>query len=403
VSAVWNTKQFPPPKSPYNGGSYKEITGLVLMSTTVNDDRTPVPTGTALATAGSAAAADRSFIDYQTRHLLPLVRGITRAGVAAYIAAIAIGLAADVIAMTLLWRVIAVAIALSLVMLALERDSAQRGWVLLGFAFLCFYEIGIGVFASVNSLGVAWVLPAFAMMPVVTSPVWMSNRHFALASVVTVVTPFVSFTVLRASKIDQYELLTYMFTATITSAVIHVFFSRLQHSHFHLERKLREQAHTDDLTGIFVRQRFHELADLAVRRAQHRAEPVSALFIDVDRFKSINDEYGHSVGDAALVLVATALQDRLRPVDVFGRLGGDEFAVVLPNCRAHTAMQVAQRLRAAVAGLDSPAGQLTISVGVAEMRESANGLIGLLDDADVALLSAKAGGRNRVELFRALD
>ncbi|MEJ0004253.1 MAG: GGDEF domain-containing protein [Pararobbsia sp.] len=59
----------------------------------------------------------------------------------------------------------------------------------------------------------------------------------------------------------------------------------------------------------------------------HRAEPVSALFIDVDRFKSINDVHGHSVGDAALVLVATALQDRLRPVDVFGRLGGDEFAV----------------------------------------------------------------------------
>ncbi|CAM2156410.1 diguanylate cyclase [Pararobbsia alpina] len=374
------------------------------MSTTVNDDRAPVQAGAALAAASSsAAAADRSFVDYQTRHLLPLVRGITRAGVAAYIAAIAIGLAADVITMSLLWRVIAVAIALGLVMLALERDSAQRGWVLLGFAFLCFYEIGIGVFASVNSLGVAWVLPAFAMMPVVTSPAWMSHRHFALASIVTVVTPFVTFALLHASKIDQYELLTYMFTATITATVIHVFFSRLQHSHFHLERKLREQAHTDDLTGIFVRQRFHELADLAVRRAQHRDEPVSALFIDVDRFKSINDEYGHSVGDAALVLVATALQDRLRPVDVFGRLGGDEFAVVLPNCRAHTAMQVAQRLRAAVAGLDSPAGQLTISVGVAEMRDSANGLIGLLDDADVGLLSAKAGGRNRVELFRVAE
>jgi diguanylate cyclase (GGDEF)-like protein len=272
--------------------------------------------------------------------------------------------------------------------------------VWLGFLFLVAYEIGIGVFASVNTLGVAWVLPAFAMMPIVTSPAWMSHRHFICASIVTVVTPFVTFALLRASKIDQYELLTYMFTATITSAVIHVFFCRLQDAHFHLERSLREQAHTDDLTGIFVRQRFHELADLAVRRAQHREEPVSALFIDVDRFKSINDEYGHSVGDAALVLVATALQDRLRPVDVFGRLGGDEFAVVLPNCRAHTAMQVAQRLRAAVAGLDSPAGQLTISVGVAEMREAANGLIGLLDDADVALLGAKSGGRNRVELFR---
>ncbi|HTJ93284.1 MAG TPA: GGDEF domain-containing protein [Pararobbsia sp.] len=376
------------------------------MSTTVNDDRAPVQSGAALAVAGSAAAAaaaDRSFVDYQTRHLLPLVRGITRAGCAAYVAAILIGLAADVITISLLWRVIVVALALGGLALAIERDRAQRGWVVFGFAYLCIYEIGIGVFASVNTLGVAWVLPAFAMIPVVTSPAWMSHRHFVVATIVAVVTPFVTFAWLRASKIDQYELLTYMFTATITSAVIHVFFSRLQRAHFQLERKLREQAHTDDLTGIFVRQRFHELADLAVRRAQHREEPVSALFIDVDRFKSINDEYGHSVGDAALVLVATALQDRLRPVDVFGRLGGDEFAVVLPNCRAHTAMQVAQRLRAAVAGLDSPAGQLTISVGVAEMREASNGLIGLLDDADVALLSAKAGGRNRVELFRAPD
>lgn len=369
------------------------------MSTTVNDDRAPAQASAALAIAGNSVA-DRSYFDYQTRHLLPLVRGITRAGLAAYIAAILIGVAADVITMSLIWRVIAVAVVLGVVALALERDSAQRGWVWLGFLFLVAYEIGIGVFASVNTLGVAWVLPAFAMMPIVTSPAWMSHRHFICASIVTVVTPFVTFALLRASKIDQYELLTYMFTATITSAVIHVFFCRLQDAHFHLERSLREQAHTDDLTGIFVRQRFHELADLAVRRAQHREEPVSALFIDVDRFKSINDEYGHSVGDAALVLVATALQDRLRPVDVFGRLGGDEFAVVLPNCRAHTAMQVAQRLRAAVAGLDSPAGQLTISVGVAEMREAANGLIGLLDDADVALLGAKSGGRNRVELFR---
>ena len=374
------------------------------MSTTVNDDRAraqarPLHADAVPASAG-VAAADRSFDVYQTRQLLPLVRGITRAGFAAYLAAILIGLVADVMTVTLLWRVLVVLIALGVVVSALEREGAQRGWILFGFLFLCIYELGIGVFASVNTLGLAWVLPAFAMMPVVTSPAWMSHRHFALASVVTVLAPFATYALLGASKIDFAQLLTYMFTATITSAVTHVFFSRLQHAHFHLERKLREQAHTDDLTGIFVRQRFHELADLAVRRAQHRGESVSALFIDVDRFKSINDEYGHSVGDAALVLVATALQDRLRPVDVFGRLGGDEFAVVLPNCRAHTAMQVAQRLRAAVAGLDSPAGTLSISVGVAEMRESADTLIGLLDDADVALLDAKAAGRNRVELFR---
>ena len=370
------------------------------MSTTVNDDRVPAQAGAALAAAG-LSAADRSFDDYQARHLLPLVRGISRAGFAAYVVGVLIGLAADVMTVGLLWRVMVVIAALGANMYLLERTNAQRRWIPYGFAFLAIYEIGIAVFASVNTLGVAWVLPAFAVVPVVTSPVWISHRHFIYASIVTAVTPFVAFALLRASRIDQYELLTYMFAATICAAVIHVYFSRLMYSHFELEGKLREQAHTDDLTGIFVRQRFHELADLAVRRAQHREEPVSALFIDVDRFKSINDEYGHSVGDAALVLVATALQDRLRPVDVFGRLGGDEFAVVLPNCRAHTAMQVAQRLRAAVAGLDSPAGQLTISVGVAEMRAASNNLVGLLDDADVALLTAKAGGRNRVELFRA--
>ncbi|RKP46217.1 GGDEF domain-containing protein [Pararobbsia silviterrae] len=370
------------------------------MSTTVNDDRARAQAPASHA-AASINSADRSFADYQTRHLLPIVRGITRAGCVAYAAAILIGLAADVIEISLLWRVIVVALAIGASAAALERERAQQGWVAYAFMFLCVYEIGIGVFASANTLGVAWVIPAFAMMPVVTSTAWMSYRHFAAATVITVTAPFVTFALLHASKIDLYELLTYVFTATITSAVIHVYFSRLQHAHYQLERKLLEQAHTDDLTGIFVRQRFHELADLAVRRAQHRGEAVSALFIDVDRFKSINDAFGHLVGDAALVLVATALQDRLRPIDVFGRLGGDEFAVVLPNCRAHTAMQVAQRLRAAVAGLDSPAGQLTISVGVAEMRDSAFGLIGLLDDADVALLAAKAAGRNRVEFFQA--
>jgi diguanylate cyclase (GGDEF)-like protein len=369
------------------------------MSTTVNGDRGAAqPTG--LPAAG-VNAADRSFDDYQARHLLPLVRGISRAGLLAYLAAVVIALAAGVLTPALFWRVVVALIVLGAVMYVLERDGSQRRWIPFGFAFLACYEIAIGVFASANTLGVGWVLPAFVILPVAMSPVWMSHRHFVMASIVTALAPFLAFALLHASRVDQYELLTYIFAATACSAVIHMYFSRLMHSHFQLEGQLREQAHTDDLTGIFVRQRFHELADLAVRRAQHRAEPVSALFIDVDRFKSINDEYGHSIGDAALVLVATALQDRLRPVDVFGRLGGDEFAVVLPNCRAHTAMQVAQRLRAAVAGLDSPAGQLTISVGVAEMREASNGLVGLLDDADVALLNAKAAGRNRVELFRA--
>jgi diguanylate cyclase len=370
------------------------------MSTTVNGDPGATQPDASGAAAAGLTAADRSFDDYQMRHLLPLVRGISRAGLIAYVAALVIAFAAGVLNTGLIWRVLGVSLALGAVMWALERDTSQRRWIPYGFAFLAFYEVAIALFASANTLGVAWVIPAFVVLPVVTSPVWMSHRHFVIASVVTAIAPFVAFTVLPSSRIDFYELLTYMFAATVCSAVTHMYFSRLMHAHFQLEGQLREQAHTDDLTGIFVRQRFHELADLAVRRAQHRSEPVSALFIDVDRFKSINDKLGHSVGDAALVLVATALQDRLRPVDVFGRLGGDEFAVVLPNCRVHTAMQVAQRLRAAVAGLDSPAGQLTISVGVAEMRAESNGLVGLLDDADVALLNAKAAGRNRVELFR---
>lgn len=179
------------------------------------------------------------------------------------------------------------------------------------------------------------------------------------------------------------------------AAVIHRYLLRAMARHFAAETKLADRANTDHLTGRLARQRFLELGAFAVERARHHGEPLCALYLDVDHFKSVNDAWGHATGDDALVALSDALAGVLRPHDLFGRLGGDEFAVLLPDCELLAALSVVDRLKTAVAVHRHPIGPLTVSVGAAPLRPEQE-LAHLLADADLALIEAKRQGRNRV-------
>jgi diguanylate cyclase (GGDEF)-like protein len=156
---------------------------------------------------------------------------------------------------------------------------------------------------------------------------------------------------------------------------------------------------TDPLTGVFNRRGFYEAAQqLAVRQVRKR-EPVSVLMFDLDHFKRLNDNYGHSVGDRALCLFASTATGNLRAGDVVARLGGEEFVAILPGVLMEAA-SVAERVRAAfeAAGVEidgQPIGA-TVSVGAACGAPGAD-IDTLLARADAALYKAKANGRNRVE------
>jgi diguanylate cyclase (GGDEF)-like protein len=169
-------------------------------------------------------------------------------------------------------------------------------------------------------------------------------------------------------------------------------------------RELARLSITDALTGIPNRRRFHEVLDEEWRRAQRQGNPIAVMMIDVDSFKSYNDEYGHQHGDTCLASVAAALQGGLlRAGEFFGRYGGDEFVVILPNADDSTVRNHADRLCARVRDLALPharspvAKHATVSIGcAATVPESGATPERLIAAADGALYEAKRAGRNRV-------
>ena len=165
---------------------------------------------------------------------------------------------------------------------------------------------------------------------------------------------------------------------------------------------LNHTADHDALTNALNRRAFLRRGGDLMAQSHRRSEPVVAMMLDIDHFKSVNDRHGHAAGDAVLATFAQRMRTHLREDGLFGRLGGEEFAVLLPSVDAVSAIAVAERLRA-LAGEPMPLDDgrildITVSVGVSapSTPESADTLERLLSQADVALYRAKAMGRNRV-------
>jgi diguanylate cyclase (GGDEF)-like protein len=165
----------------------------------------------------------------------------------------------------------------------------------------------------------------------------------------------------------------------------------------------KKLAQRDGLTGIANRQHFIAESDLAVEYCRKSGREVCVVLLDLDHFKTINDNHGHATGDLILKRVVAACSSQLRSVDLFGRLGGEEFGIVMPDCELADAMQRADALRAAIAALSQPGTEITFPVsasfGVATTSTSGYELHQLIVDADEALYRAKNAGRDRVELF----
>nr|WP_246852332.1 diguanylate cyclase [Patulibacter sp. SYSU D01012] len=160
------------------------------------------------------------------------------------------------------------------------------------------------------------------------------------------------------------------------------------------------EAHTDALTGIANRRRFDDLLGRTMDLAHNHDVPVSLLMVDLDHFKQVNDLHGHASGDLVLQATAEALRDGTRGGDVPARFGGEEFAVLLPATAPDVAHDIAERLRAAIAGLSvtTAEGQelhVTASIGAATLRGDGLDAAGLVAAADGALYRAKRTGRNR--------
>jgi diguanylate cyclase (GGDEF)-like protein/putative nucleotidyltransferase with HDIG domain len=162
--------------------------------------------------------------------------------------------------------------------------------------------------------------------------------------------------------------------------------------------RLREAAHRDALTDLLNRRGFQGVFDTELERARRADQPLSLIVGDIDRFKRVNDAHGHAAGDAVLTRVADAIRGAKRGFDSAARVGGEEFAVLAPDCDAHGAYMLAERIRAAVheaLSANVEGGPLTISFGISTFPLHGQSADGLLSTADQALYAAKRLGRNR--------
>ena len=163
-----------------------------------------------------------------------------------------------------------------------------------------------------------------------------------------------------------------------------------------------EMAVTDGLTGLHNRRYLDSHLQTLFDRAVGRRRPLSVMITDLDRFKSINDTFGHDGGDDVLREFAQRLRKNVRGIDLACRFGGEEFVVVMPDTDAQVAEKVAERIRAEIArapfavGHDGQTVEVTVSVGVSSLRRGTDTVEALMKRADVALYEAKSGGRNRV-------
>jgi diguanylate cyclase (GGDEF)-like protein len=168
------------------------------------------------------------------------------------------------------------------------------------------------------------------------------------------------------------------------------------------ELRHRTAAMVDPLTGIANRRSFMQDASLLAKRHIGNPHPTAVLLIDLDHFKSINDRFGHALGDRVLAIFADAARKSMRGSDLFGRLGGEEFAAMLTETNREKAVAVAERIRESFAQMahdvDGCPVRATVSIGLVHSQERTLDVQELLAQADHALYYAKERGRNRVEV-----
>jgi len=158
---------------------------------------------------------------------------------------------------------------------------------------------------------------------------------------------------------------------------------------------------TDKLTGTYTRKFFENAIETQLKKASREKSQMSIIMIDIDKFKSINDNYGHQKGDEILSKVGNILLKNIRPTDICCRYGGEEFVIILPDTGPSEAEALAERLRSTVekARLMGQGNSLTISLGISCYPKHGSIRNELIEKADQALYHAKESGRNRYSLW----
>ena len=171
-----------------------------------------------------------------------------------------------------------------------------------------------------------------------------------------------------------------------------------------LFQAVKNQAVTDSLTTLYNRRYFEEFLEKEVIRSQRMNQPFTLIGLDLDHLKQINDTYGHSYGDLAIITVAEVLKKNGRSIDVAARMGGEEFNLLLPGIDSKGGLIAAERIRKAIEDCQlEKIGKITASIGVATFGEHSDKMEELLEITDQAMYTAKRNGRNQVQLAKPIS
>lgn len=168
--------------------------------------------------------------------------------------------------------------------------------------------------------------------------------------------------------------------------------------------KLSLLSQTDGLTKLFNRNHWQHCIEAEFKRYSRNKNSSSLVMIDIDRFKNVNDNYGHLVGDEVICHLSSLIKKHVRETDIAGRYGGEEFVILLPDTQADDAFIFSERLRNSIDnsivfynGIEI---KYTISIGISEINESYSSVSPWLEDTDVALYQSKEGGRNKTTIYK---
>lgn len=252
--------------------------------------------------------------------------------------------------------------------------------------------IGIGVVDYVSGFDLSTGL--FYIAPISIASWYLGRRAGLATALISAGTWLVVNALVAPPHIRMAINLWNMFIRLGFFSIISALLSSLRES-FETHRQL---ARTDALTGLLNSRTFREQALIELSRAQRYQQPLALLYLDLDNFKSLNDDRGYAVGDALLRDIGQALQSSLRTIDLVGRLGGDEFAILLANTQPPDALTTAHRLQTAVAVASRRTDSLVgVTIGVVLSDGSAS-IETLINQADHAMYAGKSAARGSINL-----
>jgi diguanylate cyclase (GGDEF)-like protein len=264
---------------------------------------------------------------------------------------------------------------------------------LLGVVFVSILSTHLLVFTDLVGNGVSLAIPYCILVGAGSVAFWPKHWHMVLGAIGVAVPPVVGLVREgmdgRAFFYGQLGIICFL----VTFILYHLIW-KANLRMFRLAQEIEYRAYHDALTGLNNRSRWYELAHMAHQMMTRSVRPCSLLYVDIDRFKTINDRFGHDVGDQILQAVTKVLVKDTRDTDVLARFGGEEFVVLLPDIDLPGAIACAQRLHQSIRSIDMLPQGVTVSIGVAESLPIES-LDQLINRADKALLQAKTTGRNR--------